>query len=225
MARAVLRDHPDLSREAFNGAMDQAIHQGLRPGGRIRARAPVPRLRHRRWMVPGDSAYRLPTFDLVRRRNLDVDRELTPWLATPYFVCKDLLRRRSVARCGTANPHTARHCRCRQRAVGDVAIRDLARTRTCDVGAGIASDFPFPDAPRRWVDQGDFPAILSAVRRTGADRARRSGGTIPEGRGVIGNGTQRRMGRALVVLGLMVPKLCQRRRGPGQQRLRSQAGP
>ncbi|MGI9590116.1 MAG: DUF4056 domain-containing protein [Myxococcota bacterium] len=158
MARAVLRDHPELSLEGFNDAMDQAIHQGLHRVGAL----PEPLSRACAEAVDGawwDSAYRLPAFDLVRRRNLDVGRELTPWLATPYFDAD--LSAEIRRRCGTANP-TPLALPVPER-VGDVAIRDLARL-DLRVTPGIASDFPFPDAPRRWVDQDDFPAILSAVR-------------------------------------------------------------
>ena len=130
------------------------------------------------WSVDGvwwDSQSRLPDWRFVRRRNMDIDADIRPWLIEE---ARDPSGSGAVLdECEDSPPPLVLQNR---DGFEGLAFRD-ALTLEIEVGDPMAEDFPFPDPGSRRITQEDFPGVIAAMREenaallgAGADRPERN---------------------------------------------------
>jgi len=130
------------------------------------------------WSVDGvwwDSRARLPDWHFVRRRNMEIDTDIRPWLLEQAQHPSD--SGAVLDECEDSPPPLVLQNR---DGFEGLASRDVL-TLEIEVGDRMAESFPFPDPGSRRVTQEDFPGIIAAIREendaefgAGADRPERN---------------------------------------------------
>jgi hypothetical protein len=130
------------------------------------------------WSVDGvwwDSRARLPDWHFVRRRNMEIDTDIRPWLLEQAQHPSD--SGAVLDECEDSPPPLVLQNR---DGFEGLAFRDVL-TLEIEVGDRMAESFPFPEPGSRRVTQEDFPGIIAAIREendaefgAGADRPERN---------------------------------------------------
>lgn len=153
IAAGILVNREGRSREQYEESMQAWIAEALRRLGAVpkaQARAAMSAVDGLWW----DSSKRVPDFDLVTRRFLDLSSPVEPWTVP--------------ALAGTCDRLPAPLPLIIREALGDTPIEELATVRFEFVD-WVPGRFPLPAGKGKAVTQADFPKILADIRQQGAD--------------------------------------------------------
>jgi hypothetical protein len=174
LAAGVVHNKGAQSEIGFNRNMDAWMQRAL---ARLVA-VPKASGEAAMWSVDGvwwDSQARLPDWKFVRRRNMDIDADIRPWLIEEAQDPSD--SKAVLEECEDSPPPLVLQNR---DGFEGLAFRD-ALTLEIEVGDLMAERFPFPDPGSRRITQEDFPGIIAAIREeneaefgAGADRPERN---------------------------------------------------
>jgi hypothetical protein len=159
LAAGIVVDLDMRSREQYDQAVQAWLHEALRRLGAVpeaQARAAMAAVDGRWW----DSRRRLPEFELIPRRALDITSPVRPWIVA------DAVPDDSALRDMCARQPAPLALRVPER-LGDVALADLVTVRF-EFSSWIPERFPLPAAKGDVVTHADLPKILAAIREQGA---------------------------------------------------------